>query len=198
MRQIVLSVLFAAAALVFTGCSSNTYAPMDKTPGATYEKGVPGGTVVETYNLTATVTAIDTAARKITLVANDGKKPTIKCGSNVTNFDQIRVGDVIKAVVTDELTVAMADAEAPADSSAGLVALAPRGTKPAALVAETQQYTATIEAINRESHQATLRFPDGTTRTFEVRKDVDLTQRKVGERVTFRVTVAMAVEVEKL
>lgn len=198
MKNTVLSVLFAAATLLLASCSSTVYAPMDNTPGATYEKGVPGGTVVETYKLTATVTAIDALTRKITLVAKDGKKATVKCGSNVANFDQIQVGDVVRAVVTDELTVAMADAEHPPDSAAGLVALAPRGTKPATLVAETQQYTATISAINLKRNEATLLFPDGTTRTFAVRKDVDLTQRKVGERVVFRVTVAMAVGVQKL
>ena len=198
MKHILQLVLFAATAVVFISCSSTVYAPMDKTPGATYEKGVPGGTVVETHKLTATVIAIDVSGRKLTLSAKDGKTATVKCDSNVSNFDQIRVGDVVRAIVTDELTVAMADAETPPDSAAGLVALAPRGTKPAALMAETQQYTATITAINLKRNQATLRFPDGTTRTFEVRKDVDLTQRKVGERVAFRVTVAMAVTVQKM
>ncbi len=198
MKDMLLLVLFAAATLVLASCSSTVYAPMDNTPGATYEKGIPGGTVVETHKLTATVTAIDASARKITLVAKDGKKATVKCGPNVTNFDQIQVGDFVRAIVTDELTVAMADAENPPDTTAGLVALAPRGTKPAALVAETQQYTATISAINLKRKEATLLFPDGTTRTFAVRKDVDLAQRKVGERVAFRVTVAMVVGVEKL
>ena len=198
MKHILQLVLFAASAAILTSCSSTVYAPMDKTQGATYEKGVPGGTVVETHKLTATVTAIDTAARELTLSAKDGKTATVKCDSNVINFDQVRVGDVVRAIVTDELTVAMADAETPPDNAAGLVALAPRGTQPAALMAATQQYTATIEAINLKRHQATLRFPDGTTRTFAVRKDIDLTQRKVGERVAFRVTVAMAVAVDKL
>jgi hypothetical protein len=198
MKDMILSVLCAAGTLVLASCSSTVYAPMDTTPGATYEKGVPGGTVVETYKLTATVTGIDVSGRKLTLTAKDGKKATVKCGPNVSNFDQIRVGDVVRAMVTDELTVAMADAENPPDSAAGLVALAPPGTKPAALAAETQQYTATISGINLKRRQVALMFPDGTTRTFAVRKDVDLAKRKVGERVVFRVTVAMAVGVEKL
>ena len=159
---------------------------------------MPGGTLIETYDLTATITGIDAPTREVTLVAKDGKKTTVKCGPDVINFDQIRVGDVVKATVTAELTVAMANATTtPIDGGTTVVALAPKGAKPRALVAATQQYTATITAINLKRHQATLRFPDGTTRTFAVRKDVDLNQRKVGEEVAFRVVAAMAISIEK-
>ena len=75
--------------------------------------------------------------------------------------------------------------------------LAPKGAKPGGVVAETQQYTAKITAINLKKRQATLLFPDNTTRTFTVRKDVDLSQRKVGEEVAFRVTMATAISVKK-
>jgi len=200
MKRFLVNALGAAATLTLAACSSTVYGPVDdKTPGATYEKGVPGGTLVETHRLTATVTSVDPASRKVTLVARDGEKTTVTCGSKILNFEQIRVGDVVKATVTDELTVAMADkAGAPGDSAAGLVALAPQGAKPAVLMAETQRYNATITAINLKRHQATLRFPDGTTRTFKVRQDVDLSQRKVGDEVAFRVTVATAISIEKL
>jgi hypothetical protein len=42
-----------------------------------------------------------------------------------------------------------------------------------------------------------LRFEDGTTRTFNVRRDVDLGRRNVGEKVTFRVTEIIALAVQK-
>jgi hypothetical protein len=199
MKQILLLTLVGAGTLALTSCSSTTYGPIDeKTQGATYEKGVPGGTVVETYDLTATVTDVDTAGRTVTLRANNGDKKTVKCGPDVVNFDQIRVGDVVKAKVTAELTVAMADAaDAPTDSETAVVVLAPKGAKPGTLMAATQQYTATITAIDLKRRQATLHFPDGSNRTFAVRKDVDLTQRRVGEEVRFRVAMAMAIAMEK-
>jgi hypothetical protein len=191
--------LFAAGTLALTSCSTSTYAPIDeKAQNATYDQGVPGGTVVETRELSATVAAIDVPARKVTLVAKGGEKTTVKCGPEVINFDQIRVGDIVKATVTSQLTVAMADAAAPqVDSGAGAVLLAPKGANPGGLMAETQEYTATISGINLKRHQATLRFPDGSVRTFTARKDVDLGQRKVGEKVTFRVTAAMAISIQK-
>ncbi len=199
MKHALLPALVAAASLALISCSSPTYTTIDdKTPGATYEKGVPGGTLVETYQLTAKVAEIDVPNRKVTLRTPDDKKTTVKCGPEVINFDQIRVGDVVKARVTSEVTVAMADAANPAAvSGTSTVALAPKGAKPRALMAETQQYTATITAINLKKRQVTLRFPDDSTRTFTVRQDVDLTQRKVGEEVVFRVAVAMAISLEK-
>ncbi len=154
--------------------------------------------MVETHKLTATVTAIDVSSSKVTLTGRDGKKTTVTCGPEVINFDQIRVGDIVKAMVTEELTVAMASAGSPpGDSAAALVALAPKGAKPGALMAETQEYTATITAINLKRRQVSLLFPDGTTRTFAVRKDIDLTQRQAGEKVAFRVAVSMAVSIRK-
>ena len=201
MKSTPIGLHFLATALVvtLTACSSTTYGPIDdKNHDATYEKGVPGGTVVETYTLNATVTDIDASSRKVTLLASNGEKDTVKCGPDVLNFDQIHVGDVVKAIVTSELTVAMADASDPRISTAdSTVALTPKGAKPGGLIAETQQYTATISALDLKKRQATLRFPDGSTRTFNVRQDVDLAQRKVGEQVNFRVAVAMALSITK-
>ncbi len=188
-----------AAILAMTSCSTTTYGPIDdKTQNATYQKGVPGGTLVETHDLTATVAAIDTAARKVSLLTQDGEKTYVKCGPEVINFDQIRVGDVVKARVTAQVTVAMASAATPpSDSAAAVVALSPKGAKPGAVMAEAQEYTATIAALNLKRHQVTLRFPDDTVRTFVARKDVDLSQRQVGERVAIKVTAAMALSIQK-
>ena len=199
MKRTLLFILSSITCLTFVSCSSTAYGPIDDTKhNATYEQGVPGGTVVETHELNATVIEIDTPARKVTLLSKDGEKATVKCPPNMINFDQIRVGDVVRAVVTAELTVAMADAATERITSANqTVALAPKGAKPGAFITETQQYTATITELNLKRHQATLRFPDGSTRTFNVRKDVDLTKRKVGEEVTFQVVMATAISIQK-
>jgi hypothetical protein len=188
--------LLSAGMLAFTSCSST---PTGQTAaGAAYQEGVPGGVVVETHKMTATVTGIDAAERKVTLVTPDGKKDTVKCGPEVINFDQIHVGDQLKVMVTEELAVYMAAAGAgSSDGAAAVVALAPKGAKPGGIVANTVQVTAKIKEINLKDHKATLQFPDGTTKTFPVRKDVDLTKRQVGEEVVIRTTEAVAISVEK-
>lgn len=196
MKQTFLFSLLAAGAVALTACSTSS-STGETTSSSSYEEGVPGGTYVETYRLEATVTAIDAASRKVTLTAADGKRETVKCGPEVINFDQIAVGDQVKVTMHSELVLAMAEEDnLPVDASATLVSLAPEGAKPGATVAETQQYTAIVTAINLKRHEATLRFPDDTTRTFPVREDIDLSKYEVGEKVAIRVRVAVAISVE--
>ena len=82
-------------------------------------------------------------------------------------------------------------------AAAAVVALAPQGAKPGGVMAETTRVSATVSAIDAQQHTATLRFEDGTTRTFHVRRDVDLGKRQVGEKVIFHVTERVALRVEK-
>jgi hypothetical protein len=170
-----------------------------ETAGAgAYVAGVPGGVVVRTVELTATVTAIDSASRLVKLVTPDGIKTTVKAGPEVVNFDQIRVGDQLKITAAEQLVVQMAEpGESAGDGTDSLVALAPKGAKPGGLVAQTSQVTAKVTAIDEKNRTATLQFEDGSSRTLPVRSDVDLGKRKVGEQVSFRVTEMIAISVEK-
>jgi len=188
--------LASAAILVLASCKSEPSG--ERSTMVSSESGVPGGTVVETYKVSATVTGIDKDDRKITLVTRDGKKTTYKAGPEVVNFDQIHIGDQLKVTTAQEIVVYMADqGPASSDGGAAVVTLAPKGAKPAAYMATTVQVTAKVKAIDLKRHKATLEFPDGTSKTFPVRADVDLTKRNVGEQVVIRSTEAAAVMVEK-
>ncbi len=188
--------LLPATMLALTSCTTEP-----KGEGArltAIQPGVPGGVMIETYQETATVTGIDKATRKITLVTKDGAKSTFKAGPEVANFDQIQVGDQVKATVTEQLVVFARKAGEPSrDGAAAAVALAPLGDKPGVLMAETVEVTAKVKSIDVKHQKATLLFPDGTSKTFKVRKDVDLTKRTAGEDVVIRSTEAMAITVEK-
>ena len=191
-----LGTLSIAALMSLTSCSST---PVGETSASShFKKGVPGFSAAATTKLTATVTGIDAVSRKVTLVTADGKRMSVKCGPYVLNFNQIQVGDRVYATVTTKIAVAMAHAGSQSGDGGETVLSAPgKVAKPRIMVAETEQFTATVTAINLPKHQATLRFADGRKQTFNVRADVDLTQRKVGEKVVFRTTIATAVSVEK-
>jgi hypothetical protein len=170
----------------------------EATGSAVMVEGVPGGIVVATYELTATVAAIDKATRKLTLVDAAGIKTTVKVGPEAVNFDQIQLGDQLKVTAARELVVSVFGAgEAASDGGAQVVALSPKGAKPGAILAETSQVTAKVKALDVENRQATLQFEDGTTRTVSVRPDVDLSKRKVGDQVVIRLTEALAISVKK-
>jgi len=193
-----LSLLFATL-LIITACSTTPPPPpATGTSSAVFKEGVPGGLVVNTVNVSARVTAIDAASRKVTLLGPDGNKLTVKVGPEAVNFDQIRVGDLVNATVTEELVVYLNEEGAPApDGTAGVVALAPKGAQAGGLVAETTQITATIKAIDTTNRTATVLFEDGSTKTFPVRDDIDLSVRKPGEKVVFQATEMVAISVEK-
>ena len=188
--------IMPAAMLALTSCSSTPQGEGSTMVAA--QKGVPGGTIVETYKVTATVTAVDAASRKVTLTMADGAKTTVKAGPEVVNFDQIQVGDQVKATVAEQLVVFVRKNGEPAnDGEAAAVALAPVGAKPGVVMANTVEVTAKVEAIDLGRRKATLRFPDGQSKTFRVRPDVDMTKAKLGDEVVIRTTEAVAISVEK-
>ncbi len=190
--------LIPAAIFSLTSCSSTQEGAGEGATLVAAQQGVPGGVMVETYQTTATVTAVEAQTRKVTLVNPDGKKTEFKAGPEVVNFNQIQVGDQVKAMVTEQLVVFMAtDAPPQGQGAATMVALAPVGAKPGGFVADTVQVKAKVVDIDLKKHKATLEFPDGSKKTVAVRKDVDLRQRKVGEEVVIRCTEALAISVEK-
>ena len=191
--------LLPAALFTLTSCSStSTPPPPVGSAVRIYTKGVPGGVVVQTVKMAATVTAIDQAKRKATLLASDGKKFTVTAGPEAVNFDQVRVGDRVNATVTEKVVVSLGDKASPSGQGAAtVVAQAPKGDQPGGLVAETTQVTAKVIAIDSQKRTATLEFEDGITQTFPVRADVDLSRHKVGEQLVFRLTEMIAIWVEK-
>ncbi len=190
------TILLPAALLAFSSCSTE---PKAETPNWTASQyGVAGGVKIETRRVTATITGVDKATRKVTLVTKDGAKQTFTTGPEVANFAQLEVGDQVKATVTEQLVVFVREpGQRSDDGGAAVVALAPLGEKPGALMASTVEITARVKAIDVKHRKATLIFPDGTTKPFQVRPDVDLTKHRVGDEVVIRATEAIAISVEK-
>lgn len=189
--------LLVLSVAVMAAVSCTTIKPETNT-SSKIKQGVPGGEVVQTSKITATVTGVDAGRRRVMLVTPDGKKFTVKAGPEVVNFGQIRIGDQLKVTLTEEVVVRMAKpGEKNEDGSAALAGLAPLGAKPGVVTAETYQVTATVTAIDLKKHKATLQFPDGSSKTVTVRQDVDLTKRKVGEKVVIRATEVLAILMEK-
>ena len=202
--------LLSAAGVILASCSSEPKQESTAEPGqvggpkgegavmAGYQPGVPGGVLVGTYQETATVTGIDRDKRKVTLVGRDGTMGVFKAGPNVVNFDQIQIGDQVKATVTQELVVFVRKSGEPSsDGGVTTIALNPVGAKPGALVADTTEVTAKVTAVDLKKHKATLQFPDNTSKTFSVRPDVNLTEQAIGKEVVIRTTDAVAITVEK-
>lgn len=164
-----------------------------------FVEGVPGGVIVNTTEAVLKVIDIDHEKRVATLQDADGKTLTAKAGPQAVNFDQVRAGDMVRMTLSEELVVFLdEEGAAPKDSSSGAMVTAPKGAQPGGLLVSTRQVTGTVSAINQENRTVSLQFSNGVTRTFPVRKDIDLTKRKLGDQVVFRFTETLAIDVEKL
>ncbi|HXI73054.1 MAG TPA: hypothetical protein VNN22_22165 [Verrucomicrobiae bacterium] len=185
--------------LALCSCSSTPKtAEVHQTTVVVAQPGVPGGMTVDTYQSSATVTAIDAGTRSVTVVSPNGATDTFKCGPEVVNFDQIHIGDQIRATLTKQVVVFLRSAGEPVmDGGAGTVALPVKGEKPGIVMAETVELTAVVKSVDLKRHEATLLFLDGTTKTVPVRPDVNLTKARLGEQVVIRTTRTMALLVEK-
>jgi Cu/Ag efflux protein CusF len=188
--------LMPAAVLTFTSCSSSKGGAETSTYSTV--EGEPGGTLVETKKTQATVTGIDPASREVTLVTPEGKKSKITVEPEVKNFNQIQIGDQVKATVTKTVHIKLLEpGESQAFGQSTNVTVAPEGAKPSAMRTETTQGTARIEVLDAKKRKVTLRYPDGDSETYDVRKDVDMSRAHVGQEVLIRSTEAKAIRVEK-
>src|SRR6476469_11132401 len=99
--------------LVLASCAPNTEKTSRLPADSTVIQTKGGAALVETYTTTATVTAVDSQKRKVTLAGSDGRKSTYKADKQVVNFDQIKVGDQVNATFVEEMAVFLSRDQAP-------------------------------------------------------------------------------------
>jgi hypothetical protein len=171
-------------------------------PGATakaiVKRGAQGAIEVGAITKTWKVTAVDPANRTVTLTSEAGVSNTYEVGDAVRNFDQIKAGDEVKATLLASVAVAIRKSSAP--SGAGerdRVAVAPKGERPGVIMAKTKQITGKIVSVDTTARTVTIEGPMGGTQTITAAPDVKLDQFQTGDDVTLRVTVGLAIRVDK-
>jgi hypothetical protein len=159
----------------------------------------PGVVVADVATLTASVEAIDYGKRMVTLTGPEGNTVTVRVGSEVKNFDQIRQGD--RVVVEHFEPVALfvwQSGDAPSATGVEVVEVARPGEKPTGLVVDTTEITASVEAIDYAKRTVSLKGPQGDIRIIKVGPNVErFDQVKQGDQVVVRHTEALAISVQK-
>jgi Cu/Ag efflux protein CusF len=185
----VLSLLVAAAL--------NAVLPLPKLH-AQATSGGPGIDDVEVVTVTAVVDNIDLEKRKVTLTLDNGKTRTYKVNKVAQNLDQVQPGDHVKITATEELMVAVnKSGENPAAATIGEVGVAPRGSKPGAVMVETTAVSGKILAINNEKRKVTLLDADGKKKIVRVKNGLNLSQLAVGDSVDAVLTESVVISVTK-
>ena len=185
--------LAAAAMLAIAACSNKVKGTEDTSVIETPD----GAIIVDTFTTTATVTGINTEKREVTLVAPEGRKTTYKAGPDMVNFNQLQVGDQVKAVYTEEVAVAINASQATLPTGAEGVAVAPVGAKPAGVMVDTAAVTGKVTAVDAKKHKVTFQLADGTTKTVKAGKKVDVSVLNVGDTVSVQVGESLMISAEK-
>ena len=192
--------LLAGSLLI--GCASQSKEPVAQAPAAPAAQAPaaqdrPGGAEAGLVVVTATVKAIDKKNRVVTLKFPDGREAKVKCGPEVRNFAQIRVGDEVKAEFVELVELFIADSpEKPAAEKTSEVARAPLGSKPGFSAIKSVEVRATVQAINYKTREVTLKGPEGNLQKVKVGPEVKrLAEIKQGDTVVARLTKAATITV---
>ncbi len=188
--------LFPAIAVALAACGGSKVQGDESVAVA----AVPGGgaEVVETFTSSATVSALNTKDRKVTLEFPDGKKTTFKATPDMVNFNQLAVGDHVNAVVTEQAVIWLSkNGGPPASAAAAGAVLSPVGAKPGGIAVATVAVTATITAIDQAKGKVTLAFDSGKPQTYKLGKGANLAGVSVGDQVNALVTEGVALSVTK-
>ena len=162
---------------------------------------LPPRTVEQTVEATATVTAIDKATREVSLKTEDGETTKIVVGPEVTRFDEIAVGDTVRAKYTVGIT---SELRAPTEEEKKEPFVAVEGggrgeasAPPSAGAARMFRIVATITAIDSTAQTATLKGPNDNYVTVQVDDPARLASAKVGDTVVVTAAESVVLSLEK-
>lgn len=174
-------------------------------PAQMQKPGVTGGsmvaseagkaTAVSTVEVTATVTAIDSATRTITL---KGPQRTVDiiAGDEVKNFAQIKVGDQVLVKYVEALTVELKKTKAPLDAKGEAAgARAAPGSRPAGIVGRQITALADVVGVDEKKSIISLKGPRGNVIDLKVENKDHFKVVKKGDQVEVVYTEALAIAV---
>lgn len=201
--MVLIGLVGAGCILLDTGCRSAAH--QKEAEGLHYEaetaavavEGIPGGAMVSTIAVQAKVMSVDYKRREVKLLIPGGDVVKTRVGEEAVNFEQIKKGDIINAVVTEEIVFQLAAAGTDIEDGAAVAAaLADQGELPAGLAAAAVRVTATIVKVDTDSRTIKLKLEDGHKKTVSVRDDIEMSKAKVGDLVIIDMFEAVAIAVE--
>jgi Cu/Ag efflux protein CusF len=169
-----------------------------QTGGMAAVKSEPGKvTMAEAVRVTASVEALDTAKRLITLKGPEGNTFVVQAGPEVKNFDQIKVGDLVVARYIEALTLELKPGGGQIRERTereNAVAAKP-GQAPGAAAGRQVTVIADVMALDAKKQTVRLRGPQRTV-DLKVKDPNQFKLIKVGDQVEATFTEAVAIAVE--
>ena len=157
-----------------------------------FAQSMQRGTTVE---VNAIVRSVDAETRKIVLDnETTGETETIVAGPEVVNFDQIKIGDKVKAIYTLGVAARMA-MPGELDSSVSIDGQAEKGAKPGAVSATSVTTIVEFVSFDAAASTAVVKDGKGMERVIEVKSDAGrkmAEELKAGDKVALIFTGGLA------
>lgn len=151
--------------------------------------------------LQASVEAIDQKKREVTLKGPLGNVVTITAGEQVKRFNEIKVGDVVRAEYWTFLRAEFREPTEEEKQNPLEVLLeagrAPKEVAPAAAVGAVVKAVVKVVAIDKQGREAAIQGPRGGIMIVPVMDNAVLNNLKVGEVVIMTYAEAVAVSLVK-
>jgi Cu/Ag efflux protein CusF len=185
------------AGSLLIGCAKDKPAQPVAQQAAPAEETKPGVAEERSVVVTATVQKVNRKKRIVTLKFPDGRTAEVKCGPEVRNFPQIQVGDDVTAEFVESVELFVVGPEGkPVAEETTAVQRAPKGKKPGIATVKAVEATATVEAIDYNTRQVTLKGPEGKLTTVTAGPAVKrLNEVKQGDTVVARYVEAVSIQV---
>lgn len=145
---------------------------------------------------TATIKAIDPATRAVTLRAENGDEDTYTVGPDVTRFNELKVGDTIKATYYESLVFQVRKPDAPAPTAGTVAAGGRLKDVPGGIVGTQQTTSVTVKAVDMNMPSITVVTADGRTLTRKVAEKKNLEGVSPGDRIDITYTQGLVVSAE--
>lgn len=168
---------------------------------ATKPAVVPSREKTVLLSITATVEAIDHAAREITLKGPLGNTVTFTASPEIKRLNEVKVGDLVRAdyymSIAAELRAPTPEEEKVPFALVDAAGKAPAGVSPAAGGLRRFKVVTTVEGVDLPTETITIKGPRGKYATLHVPGSPNLSKLKLGEKIIVTYTEALAVSLEK-
>ncbi len=151
----------------------------------------------------ATVENIDAEKREITLKVSEGNRVTLTATEAIKRFDEIKVGDTVRAEYWTFLRAEFREPTAE-EKAVPFVVLseagrAPKEVDPAGVVGAVVKAVVKVVAINTQAKKVTIQGPRGNFMILPVTDEAVLKNLKAGEVVimTYAEAVALSLSTDK-
>jgi uncharacterized OB-fold protein len=150
---------------------------------------------VQTVTVAGTVETIDKNKRLLQIKTADGKFVAVDVPASAKRFDELKVGDKVKATYNNNVLVRVKAPGEAAIDSAGTASTMGKEAKPGGAAAMTRTMTATIAEIDKGTSSMTFVGPNDWKYSRRIVDPKVFDQVKVGDRVDITWSTDLTVDV---